>query len=42
MFYTRSKRKPKRRLRRFSIDRLINMLARAGLRVRLETKPRAA
>ena len=27
---------------RFSIDKLINMLARAGLRVRLETKPRAA
>ena len=27
---------------RFSIDKLINMLARAGLRVRLETKRRAA
>jgi predicted XRE-type DNA-binding protein len=27
---------------RFSIDKLINMLARAGIRVRLETKPRAA
>ncbi len=27
---------------RFSIDKLINMLARAGLRVSLETKPRAA
>jgi predicted XRE-type DNA-binding protein len=27
---------------RFSIDKLINMLARAGLQVRLETKPRAA
>lgn len=27
---------------RFSIDKLINMLARAGLRVRLETRPRAA
>jgi predicted XRE-type DNA-binding protein len=27
---------------RFSIDKLINMLARAGLRVRLETKPGAA
>lgn len=26
---------------RFSIDKLINMLARAGLRVRLETKPRS-
>jgi predicted XRE-type DNA-binding protein len=27
---------------RFSIDKLINMLARAGLQVRLETKPPAA
>lgn len=27
---------------RFSIDKLINMLARAGLRVHVETKPRAA
>jgi predicted XRE-type DNA-binding protein len=27
---------------RFSIDKLINMLARAGIRVRLETKPPAA
>jgi len=27
---------------RFSIDKLINMLARAGIRVRLETKPEAA
>jgi len=27
---------------RFSIDKLINMLARAGIRVRLQTKPRAA
>ena len=27
---------------RFSIDKLINMLARAGIRVRLETEPRAA
>ena len=27
---------------RFSIDKLINMLARAGVQVRLETKPRAA
>ena len=27
---------------RFSIDKLINMLARAGIRVRLEMKPRAA
>jgi predicted XRE-type DNA-binding protein len=27
---------------RFSIDKLINMLARAGIRVRLETDPRAA
>jgi predicted XRE-type DNA-binding protein len=27
---------------RFSIDKLINMLARAGIRVRLETKQRAA
>ena len=27
---------------RFSIDKLINMLARAGIRVRLETEPQAA
>ena len=27
---------------RFSIDKLINMLARAGIRVRLQTEPRAA
>jgi predicted XRE-type DNA-binding protein len=27
---------------RFSIDKLINMLARAGIRVRLETEQRAA
>jgi predicted XRE-type DNA-binding protein len=27
---------------RFSIDKLVNMLAHAGIRVRLETKPRAA
>ena len=27
---------------RFSIDKLINMLARAGIRVRLETAPQAA
>ena len=27
---------------RFSIDKLINMLARAGIRVHLETEPRAA
>ncbi len=29
-------------INRFSIDKLINMLARAGIRVRLETQPRAA
>lgn len=29
-------------IRRFSIDKLINMLARAGIRVRLETNQRAA
>jgi predicted XRE-type DNA-binding protein len=27
---------------RFSIDKLVNMLARAGIRVRLETEQRAA
>jgi predicted XRE-type DNA-binding protein len=27
---------------RFSVDKLINMLARAGIRVRLATEPRAA
>jgi predicted XRE-type DNA-binding protein len=27
---------------RFSIDKLVNMLARAGVRVRLETEQRAA
>jgi predicted XRE-type DNA-binding protein len=27
---------------RFSIDKLINMLARAGVRVRVETEPQAA
>jgi predicted XRE-type DNA-binding protein len=29
-------------INRFSIDKLINMLARAGIHVRLETRPRAA
>jgi predicted XRE-type DNA-binding protein len=29
-------------INRFSIDKLINMLARAGIRVRLETEQRAA
>jgi hypothetical protein len=32
----------KEEISRFSIDKLISMLARAGLQARLETKPRAA
>ena len=32
----------KEEISRFSIDKLINMLARAGIRVRLETEPQAA